>query len=88
MRIIMNENDSIRVSADSGQTLFCDLMLCGYKSLALDLNPLFAYIEIREKDKQLRVFMLPKKSMKKEIDYGWWEDAEVVYSCNNQIMNK
>ena len=40
------------------------------------------YIEIRKKDNQVAMFVFPKKGYKKEIDFGYWEDAEVVYSIN------
>ncbi len=40
------------------------------------------YTEIRKKDNQIAMFIFKKKRDKKYANLGWWEDAEVVYSCN------
>jgi hypothetical protein len=57
----------------------------GYESMAIDLFGSFSYIEIRQKENKIRVFSFQKKSYKKECDFGWWEDAEVVYAMNKRI---
>ena len=50
--------------------------------MAIDLHTAFQYIEVRRKDCQVRVFSFKKKSHKKECDFGWWSDAEVILAIN------
>src|SRR3990167_7785937 len=42
----------------------------------------YQYIEIRKKSTQIAMFIFPKKSLKNQYDFGWWSDAEIVYSIN------
>ncbi len=51
--------------------------------LTVDLYPHFQYIEMRAKKGQMRLFTFDNKRWKKEYDFGWWADAEVVFSRNN-----
>ena len=60
---------------------FVDVKYIGYESLAIDMH-FQEYIEIRKKEGHLRIFQFPKKSYKKECEFGYWEDAEVVFSYN------
>ena len=56
--------------------------------MAIDLFASFQYIEIRKKDEQVRVFTFKRKSDKKDCDFKWWGDAEVILAINNQTMHK
>ena len=82
MNLRLQHKESIRIVGDCKENNFIDVSGVGYESLAIDLFGTFQYIEIRKKETQLRVFTFIKKSYKKECDFGWWEDAEVVYSLN------
>ncbi len=84
MDLTIRKEDNIRISSDYENNNFVDIRNVGYDSLAINLYPNFSYIEIREKQNQLRTFIFQKKSYKKECDFGWWEDAEVVFSRNNK----
>ena len=42
----------------------------------------YQYIEIRRKNSQIALFLFSKKSLKKEVDFGWWGDAEVILAIN------
>ena len=88
MRIKLDNKDKIRIVGDNKELNFIDTQVVGYESLAIDLYTSFYYIEIRKKESQIRVFTFPKKSYKKECDFGWWEDAEVIYALNEQTTNK
>lgn len=90
MDIKLNQDDRIRIDGDySDMSNFIDASRAGHSGLALTLFTGFQYIEIRKKGDQVKVFTFPKKSHKKDYDFGEiWSDAEVVYSINEQIMHK
>ena len=90
MEINLNRDDWVRINGGSANTNnFIDIEKAGVSGLCVTLFSSFQYIEIRKKGDQLRVYTFPKKSHKKEFDFGEiWEDAEVVYSLNEQIMHK
>jgi len=88
MELRIRSNDSLRIVGDHKGTNFIDIYGVGYDSLAVDFFSHFQYIEIRKKKDILRVFAFPKKSLKKECDFGWWDDAEIVFAQNEQKYNK
>ena len=88
MNLKLYKDESLRVIADYKENNFINITGVGHESMAVDMYSHFQYIEIRKKKDLLRVFVFPKKSLKKECDFGWWEDAQVVFSQNEQIMNK
>lgn len=69
-----NENNFIDV--DSGKDEIC---------LGVSLHPSFHYIEIRKKGGHIKIFLFEKKGHKKYFDFGYWNDAEVVYA-NNEVL--
>ncbi len=83
MHLKIYKDESIRVETPHSDTeIFVDVRQVGYQSLAVDFYGFQGYIEIRKKENHVRVFQFPKKSYKKECDFGWWEDAEVIFSYN------
>jgi hypothetical protein len=70
-----------RVRVKTSKTLI-DVQRIGYDSLGINLNSYDAYIEVRKKGHELKVFQFPKRSYKKENEFGYWKDAEVVFSYN------
>ena len=89
MDIKLNLDDRFRINTDSSNfDNFVDVGKEGFSGIGLTLFTAFQYIEVRKKGDQVKVFTFPKKSHKKEHDFGFWEDAEVVYSLNEQIMHK
>jgi len=89
MEVKLNQDDSLRINGDySNMSNFIDVSKAGYSGIALTLFTGFQYIEIRKMGDQVKVFTFPKKSHKKEYDFGSWHGAEVVYSINEQIMHK
>ena len=57
------------------------------KGISVDFFTYEVYMEVRKKGNQIKTFYFPRKSVKKDFDFGWWEDAEVVYS-NNEVEIK
>ena len=88
MDIKLSQDDTFRIYADNKGNNFIDVLQFGYDAMAVDMFTNFQYIEIRKKHDIIRVFSFKKKSHKKECDFGWWEDAEVVFSINEQTVNK
>lgn len=82
MHLKLRRDDHFRVSCDSDENNFIDIQQVGYEAMAMNLFPLFHYIEIRSKDNNLRLFTFKKKSHKKEYDFGNWENAEIVFTWN------
>ena len=90
MEIKINEGDRVRIEGGySRMSNFIDISKVGYSGICATLFTSFQYIEIRKAGDQIRVYTFPKKSHKKEYDFGEiWADSEVVFSINEQIMNK
>jgi hypothetical protein len=88
MNINLQGDDKFRINADHAEDNFINVSKFGYEAMAIDLHTAFQYIEIRRKDCQVRVFSFKKKSHKKECDFGWWNDAEVILAINEQTRNK
>ena len=88
MHINLQGNDRFRINADHEEDNFTTISQFGYEAMAIDLHVAFQYIEIRRKQDQVRLFSFKKKSHKKECDFGWWEDAEVILAINEQARNK
>ena len=82
MEINLQDSDRLRLHADFKQENFVNISKFGYEAMAIDLHTAFQYIEVRRKDCQVRVFSFKKKSHKKECDFGWWADAEVILAIN------
>lgn len=82
MEIKLYQNDSIRASTDGGDN-FIDIKGMYWQSgIQVSLYPSFHYIEMREKNRQVAVFLFKNKGIKKDIDLGWWDDAKVIFAMN------
>lgn len=62
---------------------------CGEWEQALEVSFLCAqqYLEIRKKAGYICSFYFQNKRQKKDYDFGWWEDAEVIFA-NNDVQHK
>lgn len=75
--------ERIRITADYKDNSFIDVS--GHKDelgMSIELYPTMQYIEIRKKGGVLRQFIFEKKGHKKYYDFGYWGDAEVIFSIN------
>jgi len=88
MNIRFYKDDTLRITGDHKGNNFIDIDAVGYESLAITLQTIFYYIEVRRKKGEIRIFTFPKKSYKKDCDFGYWEDAKVVLAINEQTINK
>jgi hypothetical protein len=89
MDIKLGSEDNLRVDGTySASSQFLDIKKEDYCCLSVTAYTGFQYIEIRKKDGMLRMFTFFRKSDKKGFDFGVWTEADVVYSCNEQTMNK
>ncbi len=86
MELELHQDQKIRVKTFAGP--YIDIRHIGYQSLSVALHGQCGYIEVRKKDREINVFQFPKKAYKKEYDFGWWEDAEVVFSYNEKGKDK
>lgn len=85
MNIKLNYKDQFRISTNQEQN-FLDIRGLDHEAgIAVDSYPRFHYIEIREKLSGIRTFYFQTKRHKREYNFGWWEDAEVVFSRNNVV---
>jgi hypothetical protein len=88
--IKLSREDRLRVDGNYfGYQQFIDIDRSDNgECLGVTLFAGFSYVEVRKKGDLIKVFSFPKKSLKRDFDFGHFEDAEIVYSCNEQIMNK
>jgi len=83
-KIKLDQTDRIRIYGDWKEDLFIDIN--GHKDelgMSIDLYPTMQYIEIRKKGGVCKLFLFEKKGNKKYYDFGFWEDAEVIFSIND-----
>lgn len=78
----LHGTDRFRVSTNQGDNFIDVGGLEWEMGITIDTYPHFHYIEIREKDNQIRMFCFKNKGVKKDLDLGFWSDAKVVFSVN------
>ena len=86
MDINLYSEQRVRIKTYSGP--YIDIQHVGYESLAVDIHGQNGYVELRKKSGSLRLFQFIKKSHKKECDFGYWNDAEIVFSYNRDGKDK
>ena len=85
MELKLNAQERMRISTDQGGN-FIDVNCLKYESgIVVDSYPRFHYIEMRQKENQIRTFYFNNKSAKKLLNLGWWGDAEVIFAINNVV---
>ena len=85
MELRLNPSDRIRITTGS-QRLSKFIDAASEKAeIALSVSFLCSqtYFEVRKKDGQIKCFFFEKKGHKKYFDFGWWNDAEVVFANND-----
>ena len=86
MEIRLYNKDRLRIKADTDGDNFINVSTdVNLESLTVDIYPIFHYIEMRLKNDTMQMFLFKKKSHKKHYDFGYFKDAEVVYSLNKVI---
>ena len=87
METRLYHKERIRISVDHKHNTFVDVSHLNYECLSVDFYA-FNYHELRQKEDHIKMFSWDKKAYKKELDFGWWEDAEVVWSFNREGKDK
>ena len=84
METKLNSTDRLRVTTGHTKNNYIDIE-CGQWELALEVSFLASkqYMEIRKKSGHICSFYFESKRHKKEYDFKWWEDAEVIFSNND-----
>ncbi len=85
MEIKLNSVDKLRLTTGFKRKLFSDID-CGEFESSIGFSFLVsqAYFEVRKKDGQIKCFLFESKRNKKEINLGYWDDAEVIFA-NNEV---
>ena len=83
MDVRIRNDEQLQITSSTNGDNFVRVQGFGYNSLVIDLYAPFQYIEVRRKESNVRVFTFHKKSDKKECDFGWYEDAEVILAIND-----
>lgn len=87
MDVRLYSNQKVRIKTGHKENNFIDVE-SGKDELVLttEFYPSFHYIEIREKNNFMKTFLFEKKGHKKHYDFGFWEDAKVIFS-KNDVLN-
>lgn len=77
------DKEIIRVTNNYKGDVFIDVeTLKGVQGLGVQFYPSMQYVEIRKKEGFYKQFMFPNKRSKKYFDFGYWDDADVIFSIN------
>ena len=84
MQLKLYSKNSIRVTTGVSEPNFLDIKSLEWEGglMVENWSDSKQYMEIREKNGQTAVFFFMRKSAKKDVDLGHWEDAEVIFSKN------
>lgn len=88
METRLNSQQKFRVTTGASKKNFIDIK-SGLLEQALEVSFLThkQYMEVRKKSGHICTFYFESKRHKKDYDFGWWEDAEVVFA-NNDVQHK
>ena len=87
MELRLRNKESIRINSDHENNNFIDVSGTEFDvATTIDLYPSFHYIEMRKKNGLVRLFLFKKKGYKKDFDFGYYTDAEVVFALNEVII--
>ena len=79
----LDQFERIRIFGDWKSDLFIDVSsLTDQIAMGIELYPSMQYIEIRRKHGVFMLFVFREKSDKKHYNFGFWEDAKVIFSSN------
>lgn len=86
MDLRLHSTDKIRLVTGSSKNNFIDCS-AEYQEMALTVSFLCSqtYMEIRRKANQVKTFYFESKRHKKEFEFGYWEDAEVIFAFNEVV---
>lgn len=82
MNLELSYDSRIRIQTDLGKNYIDVSGVQDQCGMAVDAYPFLHYIEIRKKNGYIRTFYFKNKGVKKDIDLGYWQDAEVIFALN------
>lgn len=84
MDLKLNSSDTIRLVTGSGSKKnFIDCSSeCQEMALTVSFLTSQCYMEIRRKSGQVKTFYFEHKTDINEFDFGYWNDAEVIFAFN------
>ena len=88
MELRLNSEQRVRITTGSSKKNFIDIT-SGKWEQALSVSFLCSqtYFEVRKKEGQINSFYFESKRHKKDFDFGWWSDAEVLFA-NNDVRHE
>lgn len=82
-KIQLYAEEKVRVTTDYKEDNYIDISSHPHEiGMTIDFYPCHQYLEIRKKGGVCREFLFKKKGEKKYFDFGYWEDAEVIFALN------
>ena len=89
MKIKLNQNDNLTIETGSNDENWVTVASGKWEScLAVGFLKSNQYLEIRKKQELTNCFFFENKRAKKEFDFGWWSDAEIIFSLNEVKHNQ
>lgn len=84
MQVRLYSEQKVRVTTGHEENNFIDVK-AGKWERGIEVSFLRSnqYFEVRKKDGFMASFYFENKNHKKDYDFGWWQDAEVVFSNND-----
>ena len=82
MELKLNYCDRLRISTDRGENFIDISGMDNENGINVIAYPIATYIEIRKKDGKIATFFFKSKRHKKEANFGFWEDAEIIFALN------
>ena len=83
MDLRLENSEEVRITGDSKCANFIDVGSTGNEmAITVDAYTWRHYIEIRKKEGNVRMFLFKKKGYKKDYNFGYWENAEVIFALN------
>jgi len=80
MNLRLYDKDRIRIDADHDGDMFIDISQDHYEGISIDIYSHFCMGEIRCKRGILKMFIFKGPEYRADYDFGYWADAEIVYS--------
>lgn len=88
METRLYSKDTLRVTTNHDKSIWLNIKSGTWEqSLEVSFYTSNLYIEVRKKEGQICSFYFESKRHKRDYDFGWWEDSEVVFA-NNDVQHK
>lgn len=87
MDIKLRKGDSVRLYSGTDDT-FTDVKATNNQHV-LEMGVYGMHrLQIRAKEGSYNMFVIPRDMTVEDVDYGWWDDAVVVWDNGNKINDE